>query len=281
MKPHCQEFADPYVEHDGLILVLDLILLKKGVYRHLIFNRGWPPRRVGHTHEYRELDHAKKGKWKTVAKSGLCLVFIDAFIRWMQRHSSEASPKLAGYSTDFNDFVNVFGACLIDAISFHIGVMAACISILPLVEGFQYWWYGMSKNTSSIRQQFRLSHVPLTLLYSSLTKFFLLFLLSIWDNTSAESTRSLNSRHAVYASLRDWAWRAFDDDLFDREWMLRNLLGGMSAGFGLRVVLDCHPIFTTIMIMVGWITKIFASWVVSGSGATIRGDDRWIIYSIP
>lgn len=26
----------------------------------------------------------------------------------------------------------------------------------------------------------------------------------------------------------------FDDDKLDREWVVRNVLGGMSAGFGLR-----------------------------------------------
>jgi hypothetical protein len=40
----CHTFADPYVEHDTLTLVLDLILLKRGVYRHLLYNRGSEPR---------------------------------------------------------------------------------------------------------------------------------------------------------------------------------------------------------------------------------------------
>ena len=42
----CHEFADPYVAHDLLVIILDLILLKRGVYRHLLFNRGSKPRRV-------------------------------------------------------------------------------------------------------------------------------------------------------------------------------------------------------------------------------------------
>lgn len=41
----CQSFVDPYVEHDTLTLLLDLILLKRGVYRHLLYNRGTKPRR--------------------------------------------------------------------------------------------------------------------------------------------------------------------------------------------------------------------------------------------
>jgi lipid intermediate transporter len=46
LQPSCRAPADPYVEHDALVVALDLILLKRGVYRHLLFNRGTPPRKV-------------------------------------------------------------------------------------------------------------------------------------------------------------------------------------------------------------------------------------------
>lgn len=37
------------MEYDTLTLLLDLILLKRGVYRHLLFNRGKAPRRESGT----------------------------------------------------------------------------------------------------------------------------------------------------------------------------------------------------------------------------------------
>lgn len=37
--PHCKKFADKYVEHDFVILFIDLVLIKAEVYRHLLFNR--------------------------------------------------------------------------------------------------------------------------------------------------------------------------------------------------------------------------------------------------
>ena len=43
----CHAFSDPYVEHDDLTILLDLILLKLGVFRHLLFNRSASPRRIG------------------------------------------------------------------------------------------------------------------------------------------------------------------------------------------------------------------------------------------
>ncbi|KAF2877653.1 Arv1-like family-domain-containing protein [Massariosphaeria phaeospora] len=35
----CRRFADKYVEHDFVVLFIDLVLIKPQVYRHLLFNR--------------------------------------------------------------------------------------------------------------------------------------------------------------------------------------------------------------------------------------------------
>lgn len=45
-QPSCKEFADPHVQHDTTTLLLDLILLKRDAYRHLLFNRGTGARMV-------------------------------------------------------------------------------------------------------------------------------------------------------------------------------------------------------------------------------------------
>jgi hypothetical protein len=37
--PQCKKFADKYVEHDFVVLFIDLVLIKPEVYRHLLFNR--------------------------------------------------------------------------------------------------------------------------------------------------------------------------------------------------------------------------------------------------
>lgn len=36
--PRCKRFADKYVEHDFVVLFIDLVLIKPQVYRHLLFN---------------------------------------------------------------------------------------------------------------------------------------------------------------------------------------------------------------------------------------------------
>jgi len=75
-----------------------------------------------------------------------------------------------------------------------------------------------------------------------------------------------------------------DEDNLDREWVVRNVLGGMSAGFGLRVILDCHPIFTTVIILIGWLVKTAVAHIVSGwvSGeGGVKAGEMWLAYSIP
>jgi len=77
-------------------------------------------------------------------------------------------------------------------------------------------------------------------------------------------------------------WHLLDDDVLDRTWLVRNLLGGMSAGFGLRVVLDCHPFFTSLVILSGCLIKtgavsIVREFVGPGNGV----EETWLAYSIP
>jgi lipid intermediate transporter len=61
---------------------------------------------------------------------------------------------------------------------------------------------------------------------------FLLFLLTIW-RPSQLPNRQYSYLEPI-SGLVAHAARALDDDRLDREWIIRNVLGGMSAGFGLR-----------------------------------------------
>ena len=86
----------------------------------------------------------------------------------------------------------------------------------------------------------RYSHIPLCLLYSSLSKFFLLFLLSVWGHPKSPAQGLPPPRYEHTIRVENPAlrrvWEALDDDKLDREWVVRNVLGGMAAGFGLRGV---------------------------------------------
>ena len=48
------------------------------------------------------------------------------------------------------------------------------------------------------------------------------------------------------------------------------------------VILDCHPIFTTMIILTGWILKTAVARVMSGwVGRDEKTGEAWLAYSIP
>ncbi|KAG6865006.1 hypothetical protein C0991_005694 [Blastosporella zonata] len=171
-----------------------------------------------------------------------------------------------------------------ETLAFHLGIMAACFIVLRVISWVQVWRYrGGAPPGSDIKREFRFSLIPLTLFYSSLTKLFLLFLLTIWRPTpSAADPNDKWGGELLLDNPIVNAFKVFKDDQIDREWLIRNVLGGMSAGFGLRVVLDIKPIFTSIIILVGWrakisVTGIISSWV----GGDESSGEAWRAYSIP
>jgi hypothetical protein len=153
-----------------------------------------------------------------------------------------------------------------ETIAFHTGVLTACAVVLPTLDWSRtYLSKWKSKSTSETvvhgtRLEFRyvfpsyalladynkidlsvprLSHVPLTLFYSSITKLFLLLLLSIWRPEVQHNVKPTSGHldevigFLQHPTLR-WALEILDEDKLDREWAVRNVLGGMAAGFGLR-----------------------------------------------
>ncbi|KAJ6596042.1 Arv1-like family-domain-containing protein [Mycena sp. CBHHK59/15] len=264
---NCHRFADPYVEHDSLTLMLDLILLKRGVYRHLLYNRGAEPRRsVGGTNSDlvkpgRSPEEREKLRWRATFRFGGPLICVDAFIRWSHLNPNQPADVSPWTRETVGSIFRTLVGVSVETIAFHVGVLFACYVVLGLVD-----WLVPRRTLSDIRREFRFSLVPLTLFYSSLTKLFLLFLLTIWRPNPHES-----APHRVLRLLDD-----------DREWVVRNVLGGMSAGFGLRVVLDSHPVLTTIIILGGWGAKTAVSRFVSRwVGGDERTGEAWLAYSIP
>ncbi|KAG0701239.1 Arv1-like family-domain-containing protein [Suillus ampliporus] len=285
----CLKFADPYVEHDSLTLLLDLILLKREVYRHLIYNRGTEPRKAlrkskndpeGSQEDERRLSATKnrqreKDRWWLILKLACGLITVDAFIRWAQLNP-QISADVSRWTVETNIvFLRILVGCLIETVAFHGGVMFASYFVLMLSDFFRSMRRTSPVEISGVRQQLKFSLIPLTIFYSSLTKLFLLFLLTIWRSSASKPGGSPYYWDPSYYSstLVTRALEIWDEDKLDREWVVRNVLGGMATGFGLRVVLDCHPVFTTVVILVGWLAK------------TLGGDehtgDKWMAYSIP
>ncbi|KAF8526239.1 Arv1-like family-domain-containing protein [Hysterangium stoloniferum] len=285
----CLSFADQYVEYDTLTLLLDLILLKRGVYRHLLFNRGSPPKREvavtndnGKSQEESVKENQDHKRWKTVVLLAATLILADAFIRWSERYSlakinDEDTPIPSWNQEAGRHFILTLLGCFIaETISFHIGVIFFSVVANRVLNG-------LTQNPpSSIRGEFRTSRISLSLLYSSLTKLFLLLTLSIWPaGTVPTDDRVLLPSRTYGNPLLNSALELLDEDKLNRHWIVRNVLGGMAAGFGLRVALDCHPSITACIIMGGWWFKTWVSGLTSKWWVGEGFEQAWLAYSIP
>ncbi|KAE9384654.1 Arv1-domain-containing protein [Gymnopus androsaceus JB14] len=253
--PNCHNFADPYVEHDELTLLIDLLLLKRAVYRHLLYNRGSEPRREDGTSAKESLvkqdDLAKElSRWGLVLRLGLTLTFVDAFIRWSHFSVNPAAdvdlPSISPWAIEtISEFAMIFLGCCTETIAFHGGIVLTSYIVLRVMD-LRFW-----RVKTDIHREFRLSLIPLALFYSSFTKLFFLFLLTIWrPSRTSQPPSSFDGNVFIplpfnlsFDILGASEWML--DANLDKEWLVRNILGGMSAGFGLRVILDIHPLFTT------------------------------------
>ncbi|KAJ2006447.1 sterol homeostasis protein, partial [Coemansia thaxteri] len=66
---YCKSFADKYVEHDVVIVFIDMLLHKPQVYRHLLVNK---------------LEFRQPLIEKNVAKLGILLVLFNVYIDWFR-----------------------------------------------------------------------------------------------------------------------------------------------------------------------------------------------------
>lgn len=138
----------------------------------------------------------------------------------------------------------------------------------------------------------RPSLVPLTLLYTSLLPLLLQLFLSIWYSPGPSSHEPLpaTSHMSIISTLPQRIISLFPSDHLnivtelegelnrawngaDRVWAGTRLLGGMSAGFGLRVLLPTKPWETTGIVLAGWVAAAFVGRML---GAARRSPDRFL-----
>lgn len=308
LQPQCHEFVDPYVEHDSLTILLDLILLKRGVYRHLLYNRGTKPRRLVASAQVSQgkLQATKAGcrsrvdstrrerdRWFLIFRLGSTLTLLDAFIRWSYLNPTPTMNITPWTKQAITTFCRVFLGTVAETIAFHGGIILTCCLLMNITDILQATFYSNPSPKSTIRLEFRSSLISLSLFYSSLTKLFLLLLLTIWLPTSISIVPQPENPLPEWTRRLQWTYdnsnllthvlETLDDDKLDREWIVRNILGGMSAGFGLRVILGIHPLFTSIMILAGWVAKTTMATLVSRwvGGNDSRTGEAWLAYSIP
>ncbi|KAI9800850.1 MAG: hypothetical protein M1825_003633 [Sarcosagium campestre] len=123
--PRCKRFADKYVEHDFVVLFIDLVLIKPQVYRHLLFNR------LG-----REDDQFDP----SIIRLGVLLLLFDVYLTWarIEKNTPASSAPLGPYASSSATASPAFGRlaaqpivlqyvfflllCFTESIAFHMTV---------------------------------------------------------------------------------------------------------------------------------------------------------------
>ncbi|KAI9678315.1 MAG: hypothetical protein M1817_006261 [Caeruleum heppii] len=164
--PRCKRFADKYVEHDFVVLFIDLVLIKPQVYRHLLFNR---------------LEREDDQFDPSIIRLGILLLLFDVYLTWarIEKQSplpSPSSPDEAGFSFGYLaaqpivlQYLFFLFLCLTESLIFHMTIRLL---------------------TRFLLRYPRPNSVSTALLVSSCTKLFPI-LMVIWDYDVPAAARSV------------------------------------------------------------------------------------------
>ncbi|KAL2914482.1 sterol homeostasis protein [Polyrhizophydium stewartii] len=105
----CQTFADRYLEFDYVIIFIDMLLHKRPVYRHLIFNR---------------LQYSARGWNGGLIRLGVLLVLFEVFMKWfrLDRRNKAVAPDDVALHTQYLYMLSI---CAFETFLLHAGVRAA------------------------------------------------------------------------------------------------------------------------------------------------------------
>ncbi|SCV74683.1 BQ2448_7712 [Microbotryum intermedium] len=257
----CGHLLDVYTTLTFPVLLVDLLLFKPRVYRHLLTNRG------SNDPHQRECERTE-----STFRIGAIVVGLDALIRCTNVGPPESLHPVSLY-------LRVLSYCVLETFSLH-----ACIALSATF--FQTFF-----RTSRSAPLSRLRLLPLTLFYTSLPTLFLLFIVSlIWaEEYSAPSSPLSPAAHLdlptllspIFLPLVGGLPRADDGFLRRVSWLsrenlksgvstfgnvrgwanealLRKGVGGSSAVVGVAVLLNASQSRTILILVVAWVLHLFA-----------------------
>ncbi|GAO50704.1 Arv1-like protein [Saitoella complicata NRRL Y-17804] len=111
--PRCREFADKYVEHDYVVLFIDIILIKPQVYRHLLFNR---------------FGSASDSIDRSIVRLGILLVLFDVYLTWGRLEKQTTAAPLPFTSETLlqrhvvPQYLRFLLLCLVETVAFHLTI---------------------------------------------------------------------------------------------------------------------------------------------------------------
>ncbi|KAI9841960.1 MAG: sterol homeostasis protein [Sclerophora amabilis] len=254
--PRCKRFADKYVEHDFVVLFIDLVLIKPQVYRHLLFNRLGreddrfdvsnivlsPKLYVGGGGEvYGEnlytYDDAKTKP--SIIRLGTLLLLFDVYLTWARIEKQSPKASAASLSSSSSSPAHAFGhlaaqpivlqylfflfLCLTESILFHVTIRLL---------------------TQVLLSYHRPNSVSTALLVSSCTKLFPI-LMVIWD-------------YDVPAAARSVGWAV--------------VVNNIEA---LRILLDCGYVMAALLAGTGAFVRFASGWCVLRAIGLEQAAGRW------
>ncbi|KAE9987443.1 hypothetical protein EG328_002799 [Venturia inaequalis] len=114
--PRCKRFADKYVEHDFVVLFIDLVLIKPQVYRHLLFNR---------------LGRDDDSFDPSIIRLGILLLLFDVYLTWARIEKADPDeplttlPPLSTHPLLLR-YLFFLLLCLFSTIAFHLPIRLLC-----------------------------------------------------------------------------------------------------------------------------------------------------------
>ncbi|KAL7627615.1 hypothetical protein AAE478_001808 [Parahypoxylon ruwenzoriense] len=169
---NCGRFCDKYVEHDFVVLFIDLVLIKPQVYRHLLHNTLM-----------RERDQFDP----SIIRLGTLLLLFDVYLTWA-RIEKQAAPDSSGGGSNLGvlaqqpivfQYLFFLILCTFSTLAFHLSIRFLTSS--P---------YSPLSVASLLHTYSRPNSVSTALLVSSSTKLFPI-LMVIWDYDVPAAARSL------------------------------------------------------------------------------------------
>ncbi|KAA8900865.1 Arv1-like family-domain-containing protein [Sphaerosporella brunnea] len=115
--PRCKRFADKYVEHDFVVLFIDMVLIKPQVYRHLLFNH------LGRRDD--KLDGSIK-------RLGVLLLLFDVYLTWarIEKGVSGGTPAVLTQQPIVVQYLFFLALCFTESIVFHLTIRLLSTYIL-------------------------------------------------------------------------------------------------------------------------------------------------------
>ncbi|KZF25392.1 Arv1-like protein [Xylona heveae TC161] len=181
--PRCKRFADKYVEHDFVVLFIDLVLIKPQVYRHLLFNR------LG-----REDDRLDP----SIIRLGILLLLFDVYLTWARIEKQSpivppagAAPTPSSYETpEAAAAAAAAAATTVPFLAEQSIVLQYLFFLFLCLTEFLTFHFTIRLLSTYVLRYLRPNSVSTALLVSSCTKLFPI-LMVIWEYDIPAAAKSV------------------------------------------------------------------------------------------